>query len=301
MKKNHICLMLALLTITVWGTTFVSTKLLLETLSPIQIMLCRYLIAYLALVVIHPRFHRPEGWRTEGLCILAALCGSTIYFLAENSALSYTQASNVSLLVSAAPILTSVVAHFFTRDEPLTRRAVAGFAIAFTGIFLVVCNGHFILRLNPVGDLLAITAALSWAFYTIILRRIRTAYPPVYLTRRIFFYSLLTMLPVALLDPHPMPLHALGRPEIWGNLLFLGLVASSLCYVMWYHVVAGLGAVRANNFVYLNPMITMVASILVLHERITWLMLAGAALILCGVIAADGTLLQHRRTAVERA
>lgn len=149
MKKNRLYTLLALLVILFWGTTFVSTKILLTRLSPVQIMLLRYLIAYAALLVIHPKFHRPEGLRQELCCIAAALCGSTLYFLAENTALSYTQASNVSLLISAAPILTSVVAHLFTRDERLTRHAFYGFFLAMAGIFLVVFNGRFVLKLSP--------------------------------------------------------------------------------------------------------------------------------------------------------
>lgn len=149
MKKNRLYTLLALLVILFWGTTFVSTKILLTRLSPVQIMLLRYLIAYAALLVIHPKFHRPEGLRQELCCIAAALCGSTLYFLAENTALSYTQASNVSLLISAAPILTSVVAHLFTRDEHLTRHAFYGFFLAMAGIFLVVFNGRFVLKLSP--------------------------------------------------------------------------------------------------------------------------------------------------------
>lgn len=158
MKKNRLYTLLALLVILFWGTTFVSTKILLTRLSPVQIMLLRYLIAYAALLVIHPKFHRPEGLRQELCCIAAALCGSTLYFLAENTALSYTQASNVSLLISAAPILTSVVAHLFTRDERLTRHAFYGFFLAMAGIFLVVFNGRFVLKLSPAGDLLALAA-----------------------------------------------------------------------------------------------------------------------------------------------
>ena len=83
MKKNRLYTLLALLVILFWGTTFVSTKILLTRLSPVQIMLLRYLIAYAALLVIHPKFHRPEGLRQELCCIAAALCGSTLYFLAE--------------------------------------------------------------------------------------------------------------------------------------------------------------------------------------------------------------------------
>lgn len=270
-----------------WGITFVSTKVLLEYISPIQIMLLRYIIGYLGLLAIYPKYHRSEGVRQEALCLLAALCGSTLYFLAENFALSITQASNVSLLISAAPILTSVLASLMVKDERIKKEEVYCFLLAMAGIFLVVYNGSFVLGISPVGDLLAIIAALMWAFYSIILRKINTKYSPVYITRRMFFYSIITMLPCLLLDKHPFKFSVLAKPVVLLNLLFLGLIASALCYVLWYHVVGELGAIKANNFVYLNPLITMIASVIVLNERVTWIMLLGALLILLGVMLAQ--------------
>ncbi len=287
MKKWYLA---ALVVVIFWGTTFISTKILLADLSPLQIMLSRYLIGYLALLLLHPKFHRSEGRKVELHCLILAIFGSTLYFWAENTALSYTQASNVSLLVSCAPILTAVAAHLFTRERSLTTARIHGFIAAFIGIFLVVCNGRLYLKLSPAGDLLAILAAASWAVYTVLLRKLRSKYPPIYITRRIFLYSIFTMLPLQLLDG-PLPsLSVYRKPQVWGNLLFLGLVASAFCYVLWYHVVAHIGPVSANNFVYLNPLTTMAVSSVILHEKITWMMLLGAALILLGVILADGTL-----------
>lgn len=298
MKTKKLSVFLALVTIFFWGVTFVSTKLLLVYLSPIQIMLLRYLIAYVALFALHPKVHRSEGLRAELIYLAAALTGSTLYFLAENYALSYTQASNVSLLISAAPILTSLTAHLFTGDEKLRRGELYGFFTAMVGIFLVVCNGHFVLKLSPAGDLLAIIGALMWAFYSVILRKVNSVHKPIYITRRIFFYSIVTILPFYLLEPQPLDLSLLLHPMIAGNLLFLGLIASSMCYVLWYYVVRNLGAVKANHFVYLNPLVTMLASVVVLKERITWLMAAGAGFILLGVMLAEGTL--PRRSSSEK-
>lgn len=259
-------------------------------------MLARYLIAYLGLWLIYPRMHRPEGAKAELLYVLASLTGSTFYFLAENTALSLTQASNVSLLISAAPILTSVIAHLLTHDEKLERRQLYGFASAMTGIFLVVFNGHFVLKLSPAGDLLAVLAALLWAFYCIILRKLKSPYKPVYMTRKMFFYSILTMAPFLLMDRHLPGPDVFFQPWVISSLIFLGLVASSLCYVLWYQVVAHLGAVRANNFVYLNPLVTMVFSVIILHEQVSLLMLAGGVLILLGVMIAEGTLGRQQPT-----
>ena len=297
-NKKVFYTLLALATIAVWGVTFVSTKMLLDYLSPVQIMVSRYIIGYLALFLFYPKLHRSEGLRQELIYLGAGLTGGTLYFLAENYALVYTQASNVSLLVSSAPILTALVAHLFTRDERFRRSALWGFLAAMAGIFLVVYNGHFVLKLSPTGDLLAIGGALSWAFYSTIIRSLKSSYPPVYVTRRIFLYSIATMLPFLLLPGgKPVTVQTISNPMVWGNLLFLGVLACACCFVAWTYVIRFMGAVRANNFVYFNPLVTMIASVAVLQERITPLMLAGAVLVLAGVVLADGTM--FRRTALK--
>ena len=221
-------------------------------------MLSRYVIAYIALWIFYPKFHKPASLRQEILILGAALCGSTLYFLAENYAVSYTQASNVSLLLAAVPILTSITAHL-AGDEKLTRNIVLGFLVAMAGICLVVFNGNFILKLNPLGDLLALGAAFSWVFYTLIIRNIHQEHSYLYMTRKIFFYSILTMLPCIAIDGKLVSFQVLRQPVVYLNLLFLGLIASSLCYVTWYIVVDKLGAVKANNFIYFNPLVTMIA------------------------------------------
>lgn len=297
MKKKIGFTLLAIAVILIWGTTFVSTKVLLRSLSPVQIMVLRYIIGYLALFMFYPRMHRSEGWRQELLYLGAALSGSTFYFLAENYALTFTQASNVSLLISAAPILTSVLAHFLTHGERFSRHALYGFFSAMLGIFLVVCNGHFVLKISPAGDLLAVLGAFMWACYSLLIRGLHSQYSPVYVTRRIFFYAILTMLPCLLLPGNEgFTLRTLADPLIIGNLLFLGVGACAVCFVSWTYVIRFMGPVRANNFIYLTPLITMVASVVVLHEKISPLMLVGAAFVLAGVILADGTILRSRQS-----
>ena len=164
----------------------------------------------------------------------------------------------------------------------------AGFVVAMAGVFLVIFNGQFTLQLKFTGDLLAMAAALSWAFYTILLKKESAQYNSVFLTRKVFFYAMLTMTPLMATDQFAFAhLALLGRMEVLLPLLFLGLVCSTACYVCWNQVVAHLGAVKANNFVYLNPLVAMVVSVLFLHETITVYMLIGAGLILGGVMISE--------------
>ena len=173
------------------------------------------------------------------------------------------------------------------RGERMSRRQIAGSALAFAGMILVVLNGHFVLQLSPRGDMLALAAALLWMVYSLVVKRIGDRYPAVFITRKVFFYGLLTILPVFAFHPFAVEREVLARPAVWGNLLFLGVVASMLCYLLWNAVMHRLGTVRTTNYIYINPLVTIVTAALCIGERITPAALAGAALILYGMWRAE--------------
>ena len=275
----------AAFTIVIWGSTFISSKKLLAFYSPSQIMLTRFLLAYCALWLLRPRRLTLTG-KQEAVFLLLGLTGCSIYFYTENTALTYTLASNVSIIVAAAPIFTAVIAHF-AGEERFRRSTLWGFLVAFTGVVLVVCNGTFVLQLNPRGDLLALCAALCWAVYSVLLRRMGRGLDPVLTTRRTLFWGVVTALPMVLLEGAPFPTAPLLTPVAFGNFLFLGLIGSGLCYVLWNNAFRLLGVVATNNFIYLNPFITIVTARLFLKEPISPLALLGAVLITAGVVAAQ--------------
>ncbi|MBQ9347982.1 MAG: DMT family transporter [Oscillibacter sp.] len=282
-NKTLLAYLVAVGTITVWGSTFISSKVLLNLYTPCQIMLCRFLLAWTALWILRPRPLRLSP-RQEALCVLLGLTGCSLYFFTENTALTYTLASNVSIIVTTAPILTALLAHL-TGEERLHRGTFVGFLTAFTGVVLVVCNGAFVLRLNPRVDLLALAEALCWACYSVLLRRAVGAWDPVLLTRRTMFWGAVTGLPMALWEGAPFALPS--GPVVVGNFLYLGIVASALCFVLWNRVIRVLGAVTANNFIYLNPFVTILTAWLILREPVSPLAVLGAGLITAGIVAAQ--------------
>lgn len=275
----------AIFTIIVWGSTFISSKVLLKVYTPAQIMFTRFVLAYISLWILHPKKLK-LSWKEEVIFCLLGLSGCSVYFYTENTALAYTLASNVSIIVAAAPIFTAILAHF-TKEESFHRNTLRGFLIAFTGVILVVCNGTFVLKLNPRGDLLALTAALCWAIYSILLRRISQTITPILVTRRTLFWGLLTALPMILAEGAAYPVTPLFTPVIAGNFLFLGLIGSGLCFILWTYATQYLGAVTTNSFIYMEPFITIVVGFLCLKEPISPLALVGAVLITAGLIAAQ--------------
>jgi len=281
--KGHL---MVLFCIVVWGITFVSTKILLQWRTPVEIALDRFVLAYGLLFLLHPVIKKPQ-WREEVFFCGLGLFGVTLYFLTENIALQYTQASSVGLLVSSAPLLTAFFAHFTTHDEKLSPRLIVGSLVALFGVALVMFNGSVILKLNPLGDILALSAGAAWAVYCLLLKRSGQRYGYLYLTRQVFFYGIVTLLPAAWWMNYRVDLALWLDPLQGGNMLFLGVVASALCFVAWNKALGIIGAVKASNYIYLIPLITMLTAVAVLGERITAVGAAGAALILMGVYYAE--------------
>ena len=280
--------LIALLIVIVWGTTFVSTKILLfNGLLPKDIFIYRFMLAYMGLWFLGRQPLFAKSLKDELLFLLMGITGGSLYFIAENTALKITLASNVALLLCTAPILTSILSHLILKNEKLSRYIVQGSLIAITGVAFVAYNGHFVLKINPAGDMLCFVAALSWAFYTILLKQLASRYSVLLITRKVFFYGLISLLPVLLFQPLYVETSVLLRPAVWGNLLFLGLVASLFCYFSWNKVVQKLGAVRTTNYVYIVPLVTLLTSKVVINETITMIALAGALLILGGVALAE--------------
>jgi drug/metabolite transporter (DMT)-like permease len=279
---------MALATVSVWGTTFVSTKILIENgLSPAAIMFLRFGIAYCFLWFFTYRHWFAKSLKDEMLFLLAGMTGGSLYFMAENTALSFSLASNVSLLVSTAPILTAILFFLFHRGEKLKPTLVYGSIVAFSGVTLVIYSGNSPFRINPFGDVLALGAALMWAFYSLITKGLIHRYSSLFVTRKVFFYGLLTILPFLLTELVPIDFSLLLHPVVLLNLLFLGLVASMLGFIFWSISTRHLGVVRVTTYIYFAPVMTLVSAALILHEHLPLLALLGALFIVTGVWLAE--------------
>lgn len=278
----------ALFVVLIWGTTFVSSKVLLNSgLLPADIFFVRFVIAYFCMLGISHKRLFANSIADELTLVGLGMMGGSIYFLVENMALLHSTASNVSILVSTTPLVTAMLLAIFYKSERLGIRQIIGSVLAFIGVVLVVLNGRFVLHLNPLGDALAMGASLTWGFYSLFMRRIMGKYSADFITRKVFFYGLMTILPYfALVHSLDIDIIASGNMTVWGNLLFLGFVASTGGYLLWNWVMRQLGAVKSTNYIYLQPLVSMMAGAMILGERITILAIAGAVILITGMILA---------------
>lgn len=295
MKSNNRLLyhFVAFIIVAIWGSTFVFTKmLLLAGLSPAQIFTLRFIIAYVLLMgySLSKRSFRlfSDNWRDELLMLVLGITGGSVYFLAENAAMLFTTATNTSLIVCSCPLFAMLLfAVVYRHSERIGKVQALGSVLACMGMAVVVLNGHFVLHLSPLGDLLAFAACLCWAVYSLLMKPATERYSTLFITRKVFFYGLLTIIPYYLIVPGFPSLDVLLRSDVLWNLLFLGVVASMICYVAWNWVISRLGAVVATNWVYFNPITTILFAWWLLHEQITIWFLLGTVFILLGMYLAD--------------
>ena len=292
---------LALLVVAIWGVTFVSTKILIAAgLLPAQIFAIRFALAY-AGIWAFCLYRKGQASRLfadslldEAIFVFLGITGGSFYFLTENTALVYTQACNVAFLVCSAPLFTALmtlVVKRFARgriaegleDIRLGWPLVVGTILALGGMAMVVFERQS-LHISPKGDLFAIGAAVCWALYSIFMAQMTSQYGALFATRKVFSYGLLTIIPFLFNADRAAVGAALVQPAVILNLLFLGLIASLACFIIWNKVMSKLGNFTSTCYVYLNPFFTLITSMIVLGERMTLISAAGSLAIVLGVI-----------------
>ena len=269
----------------VWGATFISTKVLLEYLSPLQILFSRFLLGYIALWCLYPHRSPKYGRKAQLLFALAGFLGTFLYFLMENVALQHTTASNVGVLVSLAPLFTAAVSKLENPKLTLSLQFFVGAVLSFVGVLLIVFGDNMSLVINPLGDTLALGAAFVWALYSIVLNKLSVYKAPILVsTRTIFGYGLIFIVAGVLYADDFPGSEILLKTEVWSNLIFLGFIACAARYSMWTMAVETIGPDRTALYLYLVPVICLVCSYLILGENLTAWSAAGTFLVLFGLI-----------------
>lgn len=280
---GHIC---AAVSILIWGSTFISMKVLLAVWNPVEILFYRFLVGYLFLWILRPKYLKLSG-RMEGVFALSGLTGICLNCLLENTALLFTGASVVSVIVSASPFAVGILAQIFLK-QPLRKSFAAGFVLAIAGVICICISGENDFYLHLTGVLISLGACMVWATYGIFSERInRQGFDAILVTRRLFFYGTLFTFPLYLYFGGTGNLADFRKPQYLGNILYLGIGACAVAYVTWNYAIGTLGTVYTNAYVYFLPVVTILFSVLFLQEKVTLLMAAGTILVLTGLVLSE--------------
>ena len=278
----------AVFTAFVWGSTYVASKVVLSAgISSYMLMTIRFALAYVCLWIFCHETKPIRFNRDELAFLVLGLAGGSLYFFFEYEGLRRTSAINVGLICSTVPIISTFIAVLIGREH-FWRNFFIGTILAMTGVYLTVTNGNFSLSLRPVGDLLVFVSSFLWAVYTVVLSGISKRYSPLLISRRLFFYALITILPftIAHEDWSALP-EAMSQTRVAISTFYLGFIASGLCIVLWNVSINRIGLTTTNNFLYLQPIVTVAASAIFISGEVSVYNIIGSIFILAGIYMAD--------------
>jgi len=275
--------LLTLMVVIVWGTSFASSKVLMDAgLDTIDILLLSFIVAYLSALAVSHKKLWSDNIRDEVIHLFCGLIGGAGYYLAQVEALKFTMTTNVSIIISAAPILTAILSYVIFKER-FTKMMIIGTVIALTGAILVVFNGKFELDINPMGNILSISAAAAWALYSVFLKILGEKYSVTFTIRKVFFYGTVGLLIYSLFNPLGIKIEMFTKPVVIGNILYLGLISSMVCYMIWSMAVNELGPTKTANFMYVQPFATLIVGYFLLSEPISFASIIGLFFIISGV------------------
>ena len=143
-------------------------------------------------------------------------------------------------------------------------------------------------HLSPKGDLLALAAGVSWAVYSLLIKKYTDTLDGFLVTRRVMFWAFVTAVPLMLVcDGMPDLAPLFTQPKVLLSWLFLGILGNAICFALWNIAFKRLGVVVTNNYLYGSPFVTLLVGFLLLKEPISWMGVLGAVLITAGVILAQ--------------
>ena len=284
MRKGHIA---AIFTIFVWGTTYISTKILLRSFNPTEILLVRFTIGIGVLFLFHPKFIKRQGWKNESLFAICGISGISLYYFFENISLIYTSAANAGVIISLAPFFTALLLWILEKNKSaFSANFTIGFVLSMSGVAILSYQGQKF-GFNPLGDLIALGAPICWAVYSLSSRKLALLEMPLIAsTRRIFEYGLLFLLPGLLFSEFNIVRENITIENIL-HLSYLSFIASALCFYTWNFATKTLGALKTGLYIYMTPVVTLVFSAITLKEGISLLSILGAVLALFGLVLSE--------------
>lgn len=286
-NNNWLYHLIAILVIVAWGVSFPFTKILLTNgITPTEIFVYRSLVAYLGLLVFSRFKVSFWGWREEALALLCGLTGGALYFILQNVALNMTQLSDVVIVIAINPLLTTILAAIFLKEEHFSWKILLSSVVAFAGVAVVTFRDGFEWGSTLLANVLAFLAALSWSVYSVMLKRVQGRHSTLDITRKVMIYGFLCALPLMFFQPLT-PLSTLLRPDLLANMLFLALICSMAAFFIWNLVIKKIGAIRSSNYLYLDPIVSIVMGVILLGEKVTTVAVLGCTLVLVGVIMVE--------------
>ncbi|MEH7012773.1 DMT family transporter [Neobacillus niacini] len=282
----------ALMSISFWGVSFVSTKAVLGKLEPYSLLVIRFGIGalFLLLLLLLQRNRLFVSITYIPHLMVLGILGVFVHQVLQATALLTIDASAAGWLISFSPIFTVILSILFLHERMSIPKGV-GMVLAITGVLIVTTtrSGQSFQFAMNIGFLLMILSTLNWAVYSVLLKSLKIPYPPLVVTFYMCVLGLILTTPFIIRNRGWESLSLLNHSE-WAHLLFLGVFVSGIAYWYWGKALEVLEASKVSMFLYLEPIATLVAAVLLLQEKVLLISVAGGIIIIIGVIIVNGQL-----------
>ncbi len=285
-KKFGTTDVLMLSAILFWAVNFSFVKIALRELSPFGFNGIRLLFASVMLVLIlvlsgeSLKVDQNTLWKL----IFLGLVGNTAYQMFFIHGIDLTTASNSAIIIAISPVFIALLSSLM-KHERIHPAAWAGILFSFVGFYLVISSQLGTLRFSSLsvrGDLLIFCGNICWAVYTVFAKPLLERMSPLKLTTLTMVVGTIFFLPFSVKDIANIPYRTVSL-KVWGSLIYSGLFALVICYVIWYASVRRVGNTKTAVYDYLIPIFTVIFAYFFIDERITLQLVAGALIIFAGV------------------
>jgi len=285
-EKESLSDILLLCVAAIWGVNFVAVKFLLTGISPVNLILFRFLVGSIFLFFLLLFFEDVKIPLKDFfyLCFLGAI-GIAVYQFFFTYALKYTSVTNVSIIINTSPLYGGMLASLLGYEKFQPKRLFA-IITGFLGVYILITKGGFLLEGGDTrGNILAILSSIFWAFYTILSKPLLDKHSPLKVTT----YSMLTG--AALLCPFiPFHLHLKEYGMLsftgWACLLYTVIFSIVIAFFLWYRGVSKIGASRTMVYQYSVPVFAAFSAYLFLDEKLYISQLIGAGIIFFSITLA---------------
>jgi len=288
--KDKKALIALIVTILIWGSSFAAIKIVLDEVTPLGLSFLRSVAAAFALILLI-RFNEGFVRLREALrekFLYFALLGTTgvaLFNIFQNLGIQYTSSGVASVLLATNPIFVLVLGIIFLQER-INRNKLIGMTLGFIGIVVIIFGGKNIMSLllssSFIGNILVLLSALCWGLYVIMNKRVLKQYSPLLLTTSAFIFGSL-LLSLLCLSSRNLSVITNLSPISWLLILYLGFISSGLTYLLWNYALKRMEASKASVFLFLIPVVAILLVKILLAEKITFSIVAGAGLVLSGI------------------
>ena len=274
-----------------WGISFVSAKAVIDKLDPFTLLVSRFGIGatfLLVLILLKKEYSLRLPIRYIPHVIVLSIIGVFVHQLLQASALLTIDASSAGWLITFSPVFTVFLSMLFLHEK-MTLSKGFGIIIAICGVLLITTTGtgkSFSFSFQ-IGYVLMVFSTLNWAVYSVLLKKLSVPLPSLVLTFYISFIGFMLTLPFLVKQRGWEKFELLEYPE-WGHLIFLGIFVSGVGYWYWGKALEVLEASKVSVFIYLEPVFTVIAAVILLHEKVKITSVTGGLIIIIGVILVNG-------------